>query len=151
MFSTDFKHPNVYVSGKHPFYTIIQGFVMKDDKPFFSYGNMQGAYQPIGHLSILINIIDFGMNVQEAGDAARWDHSGSSEPTGKLTDTLSTTDQVNLESGIPYLVVRQLRAKGHQVEVGNSFFGRNKGIMSDYKNGVYLGTSESRVDGQAAG
>ena len=124
---------------------------MKDGKPFFSYGNMGGAYQPIGHVSILTNILDFGMNVQEAGDAARWDHSGSSEPTGKLTDKLSTTGQVNLESGIPYEVVRQLRGKGHQVEVGNSFFGRYQGIMRDYKNGVYLGASESRVDGQAAG
>ena len=91
------------------------------------------------------------MNVQEAGDAARWDHSGSSEPTGKLTDKLSTTGQVNLESGIPYEVVRQLRGKGHKVEVGNSFFGRYQGIMRDYENGVYLGASESRVDGQAAG
>lgn len=151
LFSTDSKHPNVYAPGKRPFHTIIPGFVMKDGKPFFSFGNMGGAYQPIGHVSILTNIIDFGMNVQEAGDAARWDHSGSSEPTGKLTDKLSTTGQVNLESGIPYEVVRQLRGKGHKVEVGNSFFGRYQGIMRDYENGVYLGASESRVDGQAAG
>ncbi|SDG56571.1 gamma-glutamyltransferase [Psychroflexus sediminis] len=151
LFSTDPRHPNVYQPGKRPFHTIIPGFVMKDGKPFFSYGNMGGAYQPIGHVSILTNIIDFGMNVQEAGDASRWDHSGSSEPTGAVTDYLSTTGQVNVESGIPYEVVRQLRARGHKVEVGNSFFGRYQGILKDQNNGVYYGASESRVDGQAAG
>ncbi|WP_019038290.1 gamma-glutamyltransferase [Psychroflexus tropicus] len=151
LFSTDPEHPNVYAPGKRPFHTIIPGFVMKDGKPFFSYGNMGGAYQPIGHVSILTNIIDFGMNVQEAGDAARWDHSGSSEPTGQVTDQLQTTGQVNVESGIPYEVVRQLRAKGHKVEVGNSFFGRYQGILYDHEKDVYYGASESRVDGQAAG
>lgn len=151
LFSTDPQHPNVYEPGKRPFHTIIPGFVMKDGKPFFSYGNMGGAYQPIGHVSILTNIIDFGMNIQEAGDAARWDHSGSSEPTGKITDQLNSSGQVNLESGIPYEVVRQLRAKGHKVEVGNSFFGRYQGIMRDHDKEIYYGASESRVDGQAAG
>ena len=151
LFSTDAKHPNVYAPGKRPFHTIIPGFVMKDGKPFFSYGNMGGAYQPIGHVSILTNIIDFGMNIQEAGDAARWDHSGSSEPTGQVTDQLQSTGQVNVESGIPYKVVRQLRAKGHKVEVGNSFFGRYQGILYDHEKGIYYGASESRVDGQAAG
>jgi gamma-glutamyltranspeptidase/glutathione hydrolase len=151
LFSTDLQHPNVYEPGKRPFHTIIPGFVMKDGKPFFSYGNMGGAYQPIGHVSILTNIIDFGMNIQEAGDASRWDHSGSSEPTGKVTDQLNSPGQVNLESGIPYEVVRQLRAKGHKVEVGNSFFGRYQGIMRNYDKDLYYGASESRVDGQAAG
>ncbi len=151
LFSTDPQHPNVYAPGKRPFHTIIPGFVMKDGKPFFSYGNMGGAYQPIGHVSILTNIIDFGMNIQEAGDAARWDHSGSSEPTGQVTDQLQSTGQVNVESGIPYEVVRQLRAKGHKVEVGNSFFGRYQGILYDHEKGIYYGASESRVDGQAAG
>jgi len=151
LFSTDPQHPNVYAPGKRPFHTIIPGFVMKDGKPFFSYGNMGGAYQPIGHVSVLTNIIDFGMNIQEAGDAARWDHSGSSSPTGQVKDQLRTTGQVNVESGIPYEVVRQLRAKGHKVEVGNSFFGRYQGILYDKEKGVYYGASESRVDGQAAG
>lgn len=151
LFSTDPKHPNVYEPGKRPFHTIIPGFVMKDGKPLFSYGNMGGGYQPIGHVSILTNIIDFGMNVQEAGDAARWTHRGSSQPTDSLTDKLDDTGQVNVESGIPYEVVRQLRAKGHEVKVGDAFFGRYQGIMRDYENGVYFGASESRVDGQAAG
>ena len=71
LFSLDPEHPNVYEPGKRPFHTIIPGFVMKDGKPWFSYGNMGGGYQPVGHVSILTNIIDFGMNIQEAGDALR--------------------------------------------------------------------------------
>ena len=151
LFSTDPNHPNVYAPGKRPFHTIIPGFVMKGGKPLFSFGNMGGAYQPIGHVSILTNIIDFGMDIQEAGDASRWTHSGSSQPTGSVTDQLGDTGQVNLESGFPYEVVRQLRDKGHRVDIGNAFFGRYQGIMRDHENGVYFGASESRVDGQAAG
>lgn len=151
LFSIDPKHPNVYESGKRPFHTIIPGFVMKDGRPLFSYGNMGGGYQPIGHVSILTNIIDFGMNIQEAGDAARWTHRGSTQPTDSVSDQLDSVGQVNVESGIPYEVIRQLRAKGHKVEVGDAFFGRYQGIMRDYTNGVYFGASESRVDGQAAG
>ena len=151
LFSIDPKHPNVYEPGKRPFHTIIPGFVMKDGKPLFSYGNMGGGYQPIGHVSILTNIIDFGMNIQEAGDAARWTHRGSTQPTDSVSDQLDSVGQVNVESGIPYEVIRQLRAKGHKVEVGDAFFGRYQGIMRDYTNGVYFGASESRVDGQAAG
>lgn len=151
LFSTDPKHPNVYAPGKRPFHTIIPGFVMKDGKPVFSYGNMGGGYQPIGHVSILTNIIDFGMDIQEAGDAARWTHRGSTQPTDATSDQMEDTGQVSLESAIPYEVVRQLRAKGHDVRVGDDFFGRYQGIMRDHKNGVYYGASESRVDGQAAG
>jgi gamma-glutamyltranspeptidase/glutathione hydrolase len=151
LFSTDPNHPNRYEPGKRPFHTIIPGFVMKDGKPVFSYGNMGGGYQPIGHVSILTNIIDFGMDIQEAGDAARWTHRGSTQPTDAVDDKMEDTGQVSIESGIPYEVIRQLRAKGHKVEVGNAFFGRYQGIMRDHENGVYYGASESRVDGQAAG
>ena len=151
LFSTDPDHPNVYEPGKRPFHTIIPGFVMKDGKPLFSYGNMGGAYQPIGHISILTNIIDFGMDIQEAGDAARWTHKGSTEPTEGYQKELQDTGQVKVESGIPYDVVRQLRAKGHRVEVGNGFFGRYQGIRRDHEKGIFYGASESRVDGQAAG
>lgn len=151
LFSTDPNHPNVYAPGKRPFHTIIPGFVMKDGKPLFSFGNMGGAYQPIGHVSILTNIIDFGMDIQEAGDAARWTHRGSSQPTGSVSNQLKDSGQVNLESAFPYEVIRQLRAKGHRVNIGNAFFGRYQGIMRDHEKGVYYGASESRVDGQAAG
>ena len=151
LFSLDPQHPNVYEPGKRPFHTIIPGFVMKDGKPMFSFGNMGGAYQPIGHVSILTNIIDFGMNIQEAGDAMRWDHSGNSEPTDSLEETLNSTGKVSLESAFPFSVIRALRSRGHDVQVGDSFFGRYQGILKDHEKGVYFGASESRVDGQAAG
>lgn len=151
LFSLDTDHPNVYEPGKRPFHTIIPGFVMKDGEPMFSFGNMGGAYQPIGHVSILTNIIDFGMNIQEAGDAMRWDHSGNSEPTDSLEKTLEGPGQISLESGYSYEVIRGLRSRGHDVQVGNSFFGRYQGILKDHEKGVYFGASESRVDGQAAG
>jgi len=151
LFSLDPDHPNVYEPGKRPFHTIIPGFAMKDGKPWFSFGNMGGAYQPIGHLSILTNVIDFGMNIQAAGDALRWDHSGSTEPTDNLPDLLEDGGVVHLESSIDYEVVRALRARGHRVQIGDSFFGRYQGILRDHEKGVYFGASESRVDGQAAG
>lgn len=151
LFSLDPDHPNVYEPGKRPFHTIIPGFVMKDGKPWFAYGNMGGAYQPIGHVSILTNIIDFGMNIQQAGDALRWDHSGSTDPTDSLHAKLNNPGQVSIESSIDYQVVRDLRERGHNVQIGDSFFGRYQGIMRDHEKGVYFGASESRVDGQAAG
>ena len=151
LFSLDPDHPNVYAPGKRPFHTIIPGFAMKDGKPWFSFGNMGGAYQPVGHLSILTNIIDFGMNIQEAGDAIRWMHNGSTEPTDDLDSRLESTGTVHLESSIDYEVVRALRSRGHTVRIGESFFGRYQGILKDHEKGVYFGASESRVDGQAAG
>ena len=151
LFSLDPGHPNVYEPGKRPFHTIIPGFVMKDGRPLFSYGNMGGGYQPVGHVSILTNIIDFGMNIQEAGDALRWMHGGSTQPTDDLDDNLSRPGTIYLESSIPYEVVLGLRSRGHSVEIGNQFFGRYQGIMRDHEKGVYYGASESRVDGQAAG
>ncbi len=79
LFSLDPNAANVYAPGKRPFHTIIPGFVMKDGKPFMSFGLMGGDMQPQGHVQVLTDIIDFGMNVQEAGDAARWRHYGGSE------------------------------------------------------------------------
>jgi len=151
LFSLDPNHPNVYEPGKRPFHTIIPGFVMKDGKPLFSFGNMGGGYQPIGHVSILTNIIDFGMNIQEAGDAPRWSHTGSTQPTDPVDEKLTGPGQLSLESALGFDVIRALRAKGHRVQMGNSFFGRYQGIMRDHENGVWLGASESRVDGQAVG
>ncbi len=151
LFSLDPDHPNVYEPGKQPFHTIIPGFAMKDGKPWFSFGNMGGAYQPVGHVSIITNVIDFGMNIQEAGDAFRWMHNGSTEPTDGLEDYMEGTGTLHIESGVSYDVVRALRAKGHTVRIGESFFGRYQGIMYDHQKGVYYGASESRFDGQAAG
>jgi gamma-glutamyltranspeptidase/glutathione hydrolase len=151
LFSLDPNHPNRYEPDKRPFHTIIPGFIMKDGEPFMTLGNMGGAYQPMGHVSLITNVIDFGMNMQQAGDALRWTHRGSTQPTDGLDDTLTSVGQVSIESSVDPQVVRDLRAMGHRIQVGNSFFGRFQAIMRDLNNGVYYGASEARVDGQAAG
>ena len=148
LFSLDPSHPNVYAPHKRPFHTIIPAFVTRNGKPWLSFGVMGGDMQPQGHVQILCNLIDFGMNLQEAGDAARFHHEGSSEPTGsKMTDGGS----VALESGIPMEAKRGLRQKGHRVKVDAGGFGGFQGILYDAERNVYIGASESRKDGQASG
>lgn len=148
LFSLDEGHANVYAPGKRPFHTIIPAFITKDEKPYISFGLMGGAMQPQGHAQIVVNLIDFGMNLQEAGDAPRIRHEGSSQPTGtKMKDS----GWVNLESGIPYQNIRGLMQRGHRVKYSIGGFGGYQAIMFDEKNGVYYGASESRKDGQAAG
>ena len=148
LFDLEEGHFNTYASGKRPFHTIIPAFITKDGKPFMSFGVMGGATQPQGHVQIVINIVDFGMNIQEAGDAPRILHQGSSQPTGeKMTDG----GRVYLESGLPYDVYRQLVKMGHRVGTNVGSYGGYQGIMYDAKNGVYYGASESRKDGQASG
>lgn len=148
LFSMQQEHPNVYAPGKRPFHTIIPAFVTKEGKPFLSFGVMGGAMQPQGQVQVLSNIIDFGMNVQEAGDAPRWRHNGSSTPTGEVMTGGGT---VQLEVGISPEVVKQLRSRGHQVQQGRGFYGGYQAIMWDEQNKVYWGASEMRQDGQAAG
>ncbi|MDQ2179518.1 gamma-glutamyltransferase [Marinifilum sp. D714] len=148
LFSLDEDHANVYAPGKRPFHTIIPAFITKDEKPYISFGLMGGAMQPQGHAQIVVNLIDFGMNMQEAGDAPRIRHEGSSQPTGtKMKDG----GWVNLESGIPYQSIRELMQKGHKIKYSTGGFGGYQAIMFDEKNGVYYGASESRKDGQATG
>jgi gamma-glutamyltranspeptidase/glutathione hydrolase len=151
LFSLDPMHPNVYEPGKRPFHTIIPGFIMKDGKPFMTLGNMGGAYQPLGHVSLITNIIDFGMNLQESGDALRWNHTGSTQPTDNLNSNPISVGIVGIETSIDPSVLRKLEETGHKIIVGNGFFGRFQAIMKDSDTGVYYGASESRVDGQAAG
>ena len=151
LFSLDPMHPNVYEPGKRPFHTIIPGFIMKNGKPFMTLGNMGGAYQPLGHVTLITNIIDFGMNLQESGDALRWNHSGSTQPTDSLQSNPISVGIVGIETSIDPLVVKKLEEMGHKIIVGNGFFGRFQAIMKDPDTGVYYGASESRVDGQAAG
>lgn len=139
---------NSYAPGKRPFHTIIPAFVTKDGKPFMSFGVMGGATQPQGHAQIMINMIDFGMNIQEAGDAPRILHSGSSQPTGsRMTDG----GQLTLETGFEYEVIRNLMRRGHSVGYTNGAYGGYQAIKYDAENDVYFGASESRKDGQAAG
>lgn len=148
LFSLSEGHANVYAPGKRPFHTIIPAFVTKDGEPFLSFGVMGGDFQPLGHVQILMNIIDFGMNLQEAGDAPRISHSGSSDPTGIPN---SGKGEIELESGFDYETVRELMNKGHKVVFLNGGFGGYQAIMYDKGRKVYFGASESRKDGQAAG
>ncbi len=139
---------NTYAPGKRPFHTIIPAFVTRDGKPFMSFGVMGGATQPQGHAQIMMNIVDFGMNIQEAGDAPRLLHSGSSEPTGQV---MTDGGRVSLESGIDYNVIRELMGRGHRIQWARGPFGGYQAIMYDAENDVYYGASESRKDGHAAG
>jgi gamma-glutamyltranspeptidase/glutathione hydrolase len=148
LFSLEEGHFNVYEPHKRPFHTIIPAFITQDGKPFISFGVMGGDMQPQGHVQIICNIIDFGMNLQEAGDAPRIQHTGSSQPTGsKMTDG----GNVTLESGFSYQSIRKLMQKGHRIGFGYGAYGGYQAILWDSKNKVYYGASESRKDGQAAG
>jgi len=150
LFSMQPGHANVYAPGKRPFHTIIPGFVMKDGKPWEAFGVMGGGMQPQGHVQVLTNQIDFGMGVQEAGDAARWQHEGDNEPTD---ETMTTGGYVNVESGVPYETARELMKRGHNVRYDVGGYGGYQAIKVEMHDGqrVYVGASESRKDGQAAG
>ncbi|MFC4653427.1 gamma-glutamyltransferase [Rheinheimera marina] len=151
LFSLDPKHANAYEPGKRPFQTIIPAFMTKDGQPLMSFGVMGGAMQPQGHVQIVVNMIDYGMNIQEAGDAARWQHLGSTEPTDAANAYLTNGGYVQLEKGVPYETARELMKRGHDVRSGLGEFGGYQAIYRDPKTGVYCGASESRKDGQAAG
>ena len=148
LFTLKKGHPNVYAPGKRPFHTIIPAFVMKDGAPLMSFGLMGGAMQPQGHAQIITNIIDFGMNVQEAGDVARYRHDGSSQPTGEV---MRDGGVLNVEFGVEPRVVEELRRRGHTVRIGKGGYGGYQMILRDAAQGVYKAASEMRKDGQAAG
>ncbi|MCK5147573.1 gamma-glutamyltransferase [bacterium] len=139
---------NTYAPGKRPFHTIIPAFITKDGQPWMSFGVMGGATQPQGHAQIVINMIDFDMDVQEAGDAPRMLHTGSSQPTGSIMTNGGT---IYLEQGVPYEVMRELTKMGHRIQINVGSFGGYQGIRRDPDTGIYFGASESRKDGQAAG
>lgn len=148
LFSLEDGHANVYEPGKRPFHTIIPAFVLKDGKPWLSFGVMGGSMQPQAHAQIIVNLVDFDMNLQEAGDAARMRHSGSSTAMG---DVMTTGGTVYLESGIGPDVRNALRDMGHNIGDRAIKYGGYQAIMRDDVRGVYFGASESRKDGQAAG
>jgi gamma-glutamyltranspeptidase/glutathione hydrolase len=148
LFDLEEGRANTYAPHKRPFHTIIPGFITKDGEPFMSFGVMGGAMQPQGHVQIIVNMIDFGMNLQEAGDAPRIRHTGSSQPTG---ERMSDGGTVLLESGIPYESIRKLMKMGHKVSWSVGGYGGYQAILRDAERGVYYGASESRKDGQAAG
>ena len=143
-------HPNSFAPGKRPFHTIIPAFITRNGQPWISFGVMGGAMQPQGQVQIVMNLIDFHMNLQEAGDAPRIQHDGSTEPEAQNLP-MSTGGVVDLETGFSYDTVRALMRKGHVVQFADGPYGGYQAIMRDPQTGVYTGASESRKDGQAAG
>ena len=147
LFTLEEGHPNVYAPAKRPFHTIIPAFAMRDGKPWLAFGVMGGSMQPQGHVQILCHLIDFGMDVQQAGDAPRYNHEGSSEPTGEWMDDGGV---VHLESGVGEAVRKALQERGHRLETRGSY-GGYQAILFDAGRGVYFGASEMRKDGQVCG
>ncbi len=148
LFALDPSHANAYAPGKRPFQTIIPAFVMKNGKPYMSFGVMGGDLQPQGHVQILVNMIDFGLNIQEAGDAARFRHVGSDD---WLRPDSGDVGKLQLESGVGADVRVELERRGHSLEPGDGGFGGYQAIMRDPETGVYWGASEMRKDGAAMG
>jgi gamma-glutamyltranspeptidase/glutathione hydrolase len=148
LFNLEAGHPNSFEPGKLPFHTIIPSFITRDGKPLVSFGLMGGGMQPQGHAQIVVNLVDFKMGLQEAGDVPRIHHSGSSEPTG---EAMSGGGIVNLETGFDYEVIRDLMERGHKIQYARGPYGGYQAIMKHPEYGVYIGASESRKDGQAAG
>jgi gamma-glutamyltranspeptidase / glutathione hydrolase len=148
MFVFEPGHANVYAPGKRPFHTIIPAFIMKDGEPYMSFGVMGGAMQPQGHVQIVCNLVDFGMGLQEAGDAARWQHEGS---TDYDTPKMKSGGWVNLESSVPWSTLAELKRRGHDLRIDLGGYGGYQAILWDAKNKVFHGASESRKDGCAMG
>ena len=170
LFSLDPAHPNVFESGKRPFHTIIPAFAFKKDmpgcqvraepieqacrfEPWLSFGLMGGGMQPQGHVQIILNLVDFDMGLQEAGDAARWEHVGGCEPTDDLTGDACESDMgvVHLESGIPPETRAELETRGHTVECCKANAGGYQAIMRDFESGAWIAATEMRKDGSADG
>ncbi|HEY9182330.1 MAG TPA: gamma-glutamyltransferase, partial [Gammaproteobacteria bacterium] len=149
-FALDPKHANVYAPGKRPFHTIIPAFAARDGEALLAFGVMGAAMQPQGQVQVLSNVVDFGMNLQAAGDAPRVRHEGSTEPTGAAQ--LPDGGVVYLERGLD-AALPGLRARGHRIQPGegSAAFGGYQAILRDLRAGVYRGASESRKDGHAAG
>jgi gamma-glutamyltranspeptidase/glutathione hydrolase len=148
LFSLKPGEADVYAAGKRPFHTLIPGFVMKDGKPWMAFGLMGGDMQAQGHVQVLTNMIDFGMNVQDAGDAARWRHFGNAEPTGEASQGIGT---VQVESGFDPKVRTELERRGYKVVPDVGAFGGYEAIHYDPVQHVYWGATEMRKDGEVVG
>ena len=148
LFHLDLDHANAFVPNKRPFHTIMPGFVTRNAAPVFLFGVMGGDMQPQGQLQVLLNILEFGMDPQMAGEALRFRHDGSSTPVGHH---MSDGGVVRLEPGFPEATIDGLRSKGHRVETATDGFGGYQGIWIDEESGELLGGSEPRKDGCALG
>lgn len=148
LFATDPHHPNVYAPGRRPFQTIIPAFAFRNDQPWLAFGVMGGDMQPQGHVQILVNLIDYGMDLQAAGDAARYRHGGNAEPTGEAPDGRGT---LFLEAGVSEAVRAELTRRGHRIAPGDGSFGGYQAIMRDFAHGTWIAATEMRKDGAADG
>jgi gamma-glutamyltranspeptidase/glutathione hydrolase len=148
LFNLDPESPNYLEPGKRPFHTIIPAFAMKDGKPWISFGVMGGDMQPQGHVQIIVNMVDFGMNLQEAGDAARYYHTGSSDPRGS---TMKDGGTLYIEAGVSDPLRRELTRRGHTLGVTIGPYGGYQAVLRNHETGVYAGATESRKDGCALG
>jgi gamma-glutamyltranspeptidase/glutathione hydrolase len=137
-------HPNVYAPGKRPFQTIIPGFATRGGRPWLSFGVMGGDMQPQGQAQIILNMVDHGLGLQEAGDSPRWHHEGSPEPTGEPADG---TGLLRLETGVPAATRRQLAAMGWKLGEPDGGFGGYQAILRGPE--AYGAASEMRKDGLA--
>jgi gamma-glutamyltranspeptidase/glutathione hydrolase len=149
LFSLDPRHANALAPGKRPFQTIIPAFVTKDGQPLMAFGVMGGDMQPQGHAQVIVNLVDFGMNLQEAGDAIRFHHTGSTEPTGTV---MTDGGVLHIEDGLPQAVLDELARRGHVIQseaVGA--YGGYQAILRDPVSGMYCGATEKRKDGCALG
>lgn len=149
LFALDDTHLNRLAPHKRPFHTIIPGFVTRDGLPYFCFGVMGGDMQPQGQVQVLLNLINFGMNVQAAGDASRVCHFGSQTPTG--LPMAAGGGSVGIESGISAEAAQGLLQRGHQLVRSPGSFGGYQGILIDWDNGVLHGATEPRKDGAAVG
>ncbi len=149
LFALDPAHPNALEPGKRPFHTIIPAFVTRRGEPWLAFGVMGGDQQAQAHPQILLNLLQHGMNPQEAGDAPRFHHGGSSEPTGTR---MRDGGELHLEPGIAPTIVEELARRGHRIAPAFvDAFGGYQAIARDPATGVYCGATESRKDGCAAG
>jgi gamma-glutamyltranspeptidase/glutathione hydrolase len=149
LFSLQDNHANRFEPGKRPFHTIIPAFVTRDRQPLMAFGLMGGDMQPQGHVQVLVNLLDLGMNLQEAGDAIRFHHSGSSEPTG---ETMTDGGILHIEDGLPDSVIAELKRRGHVMKPeGVGAYGGYQAIWRDPESGLYAGATEKRKDGCAQG
>ena len=149
LFSLDTTHRNALAPHKRPFHTIIPAMVTRDGNPWLTFGLMGGAMQPQGHVQVLCGMIDFGMDVQEAGDAPRFQHFGSAEPTGAPME--SGGGRVNVEDGIAEGAFRRLEEMGHRISRSAHGYGGYQAIRIDPESRMLHGASEPRKDGCAIG
>ena len=151
LFSLQDGHPNIYAPGKRPFQTIIPGFASKDGVPWMGFGVMGGDMQPQGQSQIIINRVDYGLDIQAAGDSPRWHHEGSSQSMGEDPPNLGPKGILRLESGVPKATREALIAMGWPMAESDGGFGRYE-CIEHRMNGadrVYSAASEMRADGCA--